>query len=84
MAMVRASPTARLVLTTREHILSQALERSERIRHAGIIDHRVILRMADYTIRQKAQILYNHLYFSDLPSEYKDETFARRLLPPDH
>lgn len=72
-AMVRNSANTRLVLTTREHILRQALERSERLRHANIIDHRLILQIADYTIAHKAKILYNHLYFSDLPAEYQDE-----------
>ena len=72
-AMVRASPTARLVLTTREHILSQAIERSERMRHSEIGDQKVILQMSDYTFGQRAEILYNHLYFSELPAEYQDE-----------
>lgn len=72
-AMVRSSPNARLVMTTREHILSQALEKSERMRHSEIGDHRVILQMSDYTFGQRAEILYNHLYFSELPVEYQDE-----------
>ncbi len=72
-AMVRSSPNARLVLTTREHILSQALEKSERMRHSEIGDHRVILQMSDYTFGQRAEILYNHLYFSELPVGYQDE-----------
>lgn len=72
-SMVRASSKARLVLTTREHILSQALEKSERMRHSEIGDRKVILQMSDYTFGQRAEILYNHLYFSDLPVEYQDE-----------
>ncbi len=72
-AMVRASPTAKMVLTTREHILSQVLEKSERIRHSEIGDHRVILQISDYTFGQRAAILYNHLHFSELPTEYQDE-----------
>lgn len=72
-AMVRASPKARLVLTTREHILNQALGQSERMRHSDIVDRRVVLRMSDYTFGQRAEILYNHLYFSDLPNRYQDE-----------
>ena len=40
-AMVRASPTARLILTTREHVYVQALDRSERLRHAGLNELRV-------------------------------------------
>jgi hypothetical protein len=73
MAMIRESSKARLVMTTREHILSQALARSERMQHSDIEDHRVVLHMQDYTFGQKAQILYNHLYFSDLPADYQDE-----------
>ena len=72
-AMVRSSPTARLVLTTREHILTQAIANSERLRHSEILDFRVPLHMPDYSLGQKAQILYNHLYFSDLPPDYQDE-----------
>ncbi len=39
MAMVRASPMARLVLTTRQHILSQAIAQSERMQHSEIGDY---------------------------------------------
>lgn len=72
-AMVRHNPTARLILTTREHIYSQAAERSERLRDSDLDDLRVFLRMPSYSFAQKASILYNHLYFSDLPVEYQDE-----------
>lgn len=70
--MVRASPNARLVLTTREHIFGQAVAASERLRQAGLDGHKIVLRIGDYSFGQKAQILYNHLYFSDLPDAYKD------------
>lgn len=72
-AMVRATPDARLVLTTREHVFAQALGRSERLRHAGLDDLRVMLNMPSYTTMQRARILYNHLYFSDLPDAYRNE-----------
>lgn len=72
-AMVRTSPTTRMILTTREHIFSQALEKSERLRHSQIGDDRVVLQMSDYSFGQRAKILYNHLYFSDLPEGYQEE-----------
>ncbi|WP_172299991.1 restriction endonuclease [Pseudoruegeria sp. HB172150] len=72
-AMVRATPDARLVLTTREHVFSQALGRSERFRHAGLRDFRVVLNMPSYTTIQRARILYNHLHFSDLPTAYQNK-----------
>ncbi|WP_431283179.1 restriction endonuclease [Humitalea sp. 24SJ18S-53] len=72
-AMVRATPTARLILTTREHVYAQALDRSERLRQAALGDLRVLLAMPSYTERQRACILYNHLYFSDLPTAHVEE-----------
>ncbi|MGH8647479.1 MAG: hypothetical protein ACREX4_24690, partial [Gammaproteobacteria bacterium] len=34
--------------------------------------HRCVLELSDYSFGQRARILYNHLYFSDLPQAYKD------------
>ncbi|HWV04969.1 restriction endonuclease [Ralstonia sp.] len=72
-AMVAAAPFARFVLTTREHIFSQAVAQSERLRLSSVGDNKVVLKMADYTFEQKALILFNHLYFSDLPLAYREE-----------
>jgi hypothetical protein len=72
-AMVRATPTARLILTTREHVYAQALDRSERLRQAGLGDLRIVLAMPNYGRMQRARILYNHLYFSELPDAYREE-----------
>ncbi|PZO63102.1 MAG: hypothetical protein DI498_14140 [Paracoccus denitrificans] len=72
-AMVRSTPTARMILTTREHIYSLAMDRSERLRYSDLDDLRVYLRMPSYSFAQKARILYNHLFFSELPVEYQDE-----------
>jgi hypothetical protein len=71
--IVRASKNARLILTTREHLLQQGLGASERLRHSGVIDHKVVIEMGDYTLRQRAEILYNHIFFSELPASYRDE-----------
>jgi hypothetical protein len=70
--MIRSSPNARLILTTREHIFGQAVAISERLRQAGLDSHKMVLHIGDYSFAHKAQILYNHLYFSDLPAVYKD------------
>ncbi|MGY4625312.1 hypothetical protein ACVWY3_003068 [Bradyrhizobium sp. USDA 4486] len=71
--MVAAAPNARLVLTTREHIFGQALSVSERLRQADLDNHKIVLRIVDYSFGQRAQILCNHVYFSDLPDAYRDE-----------
>lgn len=73
MEMVRRSPQSRMILTTREHILSGALQVSERLAHSRTLEHRCIVELGDYSYGHRARLLYNHLYFSDLPQEYKDE-----------
>jgi len=77
--MVRASPTARLVMTTREHILQQAIATSEKLKHSRLIDSRCVLQIGDYSQKQRAEILYNHIYFSDLPNEYRGTLLADRF-----
>ncbi|MBZ9996235.1 restriction endonuclease [Mesorhizobium sp. BH1-1-4] len=74
--MVSASKTSRLILTTREHILQQAMAMSERVSGAGLIDRRCVLDIRDYSLHQKARILYNHIYFSDLPRAYREALLA--------
>jgi len=67
MDKVSASPNLRLVLTTREYILEDAK------RVHGAFDARAdelvkcTISLADYTDANRAKILFNHLYFSDLP-----------------
>ena len=69
-AMMREDPTSRLILTTRDHLYHRARARSERLLRAGLDADQVVLRIRQYTKRQRAQILYNHIYFSDLPSSH--------------
>lgn len=77
--MIQSSKTARLVLTTREHIFNQALEGSERLRQSDIAERRLMLTLGAYTARQRARILYNHIYFSDLPPTYQDRLIDDRF-----
>lgn len=70
---VRSSPDARLIVTTREHIFAQARVRSERLREANLGEYRVVLRMRSYSTEQRAEILYNHLYFGGIPKRYLAE-----------
>lgn len=73
MEMVGSSQDKRLILTTREQMLHQAWNRSEQIRNAGVMDRKVVIQMGDYSMQQRAEILYNHLFFSDLPPDYRDQ-----------
>lgn len=71
--MVAASKDKRLILTTREHLFHQAWGASEQLRNSDLIERKVIIQMGDYNYRQRAEILYNHIFFSDLPNEYRSE-----------
>ena len=71
MEAVRAEPAWRLVLTTREYILEQAKLESEAFSRLIWSDRSCVIRLEeDYTIDVRGQILYQHLYFSDLPPEH--------------
>ncbi len=72
MEMVRSTPHSRFVLTTREHILQQAFQASERFLRSTLLTHKCVLELGDYSFGQRARILYNHLYFSNLPQAHKD------------
>lgn len=71
--MVRRSPDSKFILTTREHILSSAIRLSERLDGNTMIRDRIVLKLRDYSFGDRARILYNHLYFSDLPNAHKKE-----------
>lgn len=71
--MIKATGHSRFILTTREHLLQTAHIASERLRHSALLDHRCLLALADYSKGQRARILYNHLYFSDLARDYKEQ-----------
>jgi hypothetical protein len=75
--MVADDDTKRLILTTREHLLSQALEGSERLTRASVTRFRYVVTIGAYTPAQRARILYNHVWFNGLPRRYRDELVRR-------
>ena len=68
---VRDSKDKRFILTTREYILSEALHRYERLSDVDFGSYKSIVSLDDYTPLIRARILYNHLFFSDLPRNLK-------------
>ena len=61
----------RFILTTREYILNIARHRYEAFAHPRVDFQMCVITVSDYTRPVRAKILYNHIYFSDLPKEYK-------------
>ena len=82
--MINELQKAKLVMTTREHILSNALLGSERLRRSPLLDHKCVLQINDYSHSARARILYNHIYFSELPEDYRkvliDEKFYEKII----
>ena len=72
-SLIVDSGASRLILTTREHILNQAISRSEQIRQSEVPDRRLVLAMSEYTRAERAHILYNHIYSSDLSAAIRTE-----------
>jgi hypothetical protein len=77
-AAVRESKNSKFVLTTREYILNQARRTYEKVGNESFEHEIYILDLAEYSRRIRAQILYNHLFFSDLPQEYSKAIHAGR------
>ena len=68
---VRSSENKKCILTTREYILSEALNRYERLSDVELAASKNIITLEDYTEPIRGRILYNHLFFSELPSHLK-------------
>ena len=71
MEEVTDNPNWRFILTTREYILNIAKNRYEAFAHPSIDLPMCVINLKDYTRPVRAKILYNHIYFSDLPKDYK-------------
>lgn len=60
----------KLIMTTREYILKQAFLKYETLSDSHIVYGKCIVDLEKYTAHIRAKILYNHLYYSDLPFEF--------------
>lgn len=72
---IRRSKSTCFVLTTRGYIYEEAKGFSEYFNEQNLDTSKYILDVGVYTRMVRAEILYNHLYFSDLP-----QTFIIELL----
>jgi hypothetical protein len=64
---VTRSNRHKLVLTSRDYILNQATTMLEGLARADLEPSRCVVALADYTTQTRARILYNHLFYSDIP-----------------
>jgi hypothetical protein len=75
---VRKSPNTRFIFTTRGYILNQAKSIYERLSTSHFNDPEIIIQLSNYSQFDQAKILYNHIYFSNLPKEYKCKVLKDR------
>lgn len=68
----KRSKKHRFILTTREYILKQALTHYERLAHSRLEVHKFTIDLGAYTTQNRAEILFNHLYFSSVPRPHVD------------
>lgn len=67
-----------LIMTTREYILNQAKEVYEKLDSSDLNIAKHTLDLSTYSKRIRAQILYNHLFYSKIPIEYIESIIANK------
>lgn len=75
---VVASKTSLFVMTTREHILKQALDFYEELEREGIDSRRYLLELGEYTRLDRARIFYNHIWCSEQLDDRAREALVSR------
>ncbi len=73
---IKRSPDKVLILATREYILNQAKNTFEAFRINNIEMAKCVLDLSSYTNLIKAQIIYNHLYFANVPIGHLEDLVA--------
>lgn len=73
------SPNLRFILTTREYILEDAKRVHSAFESRADDLLKCTLTLADYSKAHRAQMLFNHLYFSDLPDSRLQKLVAKRI-----
>ncbi len=75
---VNKDSTKRFILTTRSNILNQGKFLSERFLQNNLNRNEYEIRIQSLKKMDKAKILYNHIYFSDLPETFIDEIYKNK------
>lgn len=63
----------RVILTTRTTIYIKGIQQFEKFKHISIDFEEFNLKLSSYSDVDKAKILYNHIYFSEIEKDYIDE-----------
>lgn len=77
---IQKSENKVLIFTTREYILNQAQIKFDRL--DSLEFRKCVMDLSKYTTIIKAKILYNHLFFFNIPFNYIEEIINQKLLMP--
>ncbi len=75
---IQSDKQKRLILTTRTTILNKALHQFHQIGAPNLANSEYEVDIDDYSRIDKAKILYNHLYFSDVEPDYFSPIFENK------
>lgn len=70
---VQKQKDLRFILTTRDYLLSQAQQESDRLKSQEVNAAELALNVGSYTRSIRSQIVFNHIYFSALTTSEKKE-----------
>jgi Novel STAND NTPase 3/Restriction endonuclease len=76
--LAHRSDKHRFILTTPEYILNQAKQRYERLENSRFDLQRCTITLESYTKKNKAEILFNHLYFSAIDKQHREAVVRDR------
>jgi RNase P protein component len=78
MLAIKRSRVSKIILTTREYILNNTKLVYEKIDRARFDLETCVIDLSKYTRVNRAKILFNHIYFSNLPVRYRHALLANR------
>src|SRR5258708_31383991 len=89
MMAIKRSRVSKLILTTREYILNQSKLVYEKIDRTRFDVETCVIDLSKYTRLNRAKILFNHIYFSRLPSTFRngllnDRSYLRIIDHPNY
>jgi hypothetical protein len=75
---IKNDKTKKFILTSRTNILTKALSLSHQFQNHKIRDEEFLLRVENLSRIDKAQILYNHIYHSNIDNIYIDQIYKEK------
>jgi hypothetical protein len=75
---IMSSENKYLILTTRTTIYTNARDKYEKMERMRVDTGRRHIELDQYNLLDKARILQKHIYFSEIPDEFKDMFFVHK------